>query len=418
MSLDKTFVVTGGTDGIGKALALDRLARGDRVVVIGRDRAKGNAVLAAAGALGAAERARFVLADLSLVSETRRAIDEIRAEFAHVDALVLCARHYRSTRALTAEGFEHTFALYYLSRFVLSYEMLDLLGAAERPVIVNVAGPGSGTGAIRWDGLGTEPRFDASRVLAQGGQLNDLLGIEFARRRTAPKVRYVLVHPGVVNTAFSGEYDTATAAAIEAMRAHAKPVGEAIGPILGVLAEPPGKPLTALASGRELDVRGPEFDEDAAARLFAETTRLLGGVATAEPGVSPARLRRVLDSPVFGTVATLQPDGRPHQSVVWVDRDGDDVLFFVAEGSRKERNLRRDPRVSVLVSPSDAPYTYAAIHGTATLGTEGTEELRDRLAVKYTGKSYRDHNKEAAARYGAVPIVTVRVHPDKVVGRL
>ncbi|GAA1948212.1 TIGR03618 family F420-dependent PPOX class oxidoreductase [Amycolatopsis minnesotensis] len=411
-------MVTGGTDGIGKALALDRLARGDRVVVIGRDQAKGDAVLAAAAALGAAERARFVPAELSLVSGTRRAIDEIRAEFTEVDALVLCARHYRSSRAVTAEGFEHTFALYYLSRFVLSHEMLDLLGAADRPVIVNVAGPGSGTGAIRWDGLGTEPHFEASRVLTQGGQLNDLLGVGFARRRTAPKVRYALVHPGVVNTGFSGEYDAGTAAAIEAMRAHAKPVAEAIEPILAILAEPRGEPLTAITPDGKLDVRGPAFDEDAAARLFAETTRLLGGVASAEPGVSRARLRRVLDSPVFGTVATLQPDGRPHQSVVWVDRDGDDVLFFVAEGSRKERNLRRDPRVSVLVSPSDAPYTYAAIHGTATMRADGTEELRDRLAVKYTGMSYRDHNPEAAARHGAVPIVTVRVHPDSVVGRL
>jgi NAD(P)-dependent dehydrogenase (short-subunit alcohol dehydrogenase family) len=117
---------------------------------------KGKDFLAAAEALGSADRAHFVPADLSSIAATRAAIDAIRARFTTVDALVLCARHYRSDRLVTAEGFEYTFALFYLSRFVLSYELGDLLSTAANPVIVNVAGPGSGTGEIRWDDLGHE----------------------------------------------------------------------------------------------------------------------------------------------------------------------------------------------------------------------------------------------------------------------
>ncbi len=117
-------------------------------------------------------------------------------------------------------------------------------------------------------------------------------------------------------------------------------------------------------------------------------------------------------------VATVQPDGSPHQTVVWVGRDGDDVLFAVAAGSRKERNLRRDPRVAVLLNPPEEPHTYAAIHGTATLRAEGGRELRDALAVKYTGETFAEHNPDAAARFGHIPVVAVRVTPTRVVGRL
>lgn len=413
-----TFVISGGTDGIGKAIAVNRLRLGHEVVVVGRDATKGKAFLDSAVEIGAEGRAHFVLADLSLVGQTRQAIDEIRSRVSKVDGLVLCARHYRTMRAVTSEGLEHTFALYYLSRFLLSYRMVDLLDAADAPVIVNVSGPGSGADLIRWDDLGGERSYDPQHILAQGGQLNDLLGIGFARRRPSAKVRYLLWHPGVVSTSFSGEYDAATAAQIEQMRATAMPVEEAIVPILDMLDQPPAEPLSAFVAGQTLDVHGPAFDAASADRLYAETIKLLGSLASAGMGVSPARLRQVLDAPVFATVATIDPDGRPQQSVLWVTRDGDDVLFAVAAGSRKARNLRRDPRVSVLLSPPDEPYTYAAIHGAATLHTEGGPELRDALAVKYTGQTYAEGNPDAAARYGDVEMTVVRVTPERVVGRL
>lgn len=413
-----TFVISGGTDGIGKAIALNRLRLGHEVLVIGRDATKGEAFLESAVDLGADGRAHFVLADLSLVGQTRQAIDEIGNRVAKVDGLVLCARHYRTTRAVTSEGLEHTFALYYLSRFLLSFRMVGLLDAADAPVILNVSGPGSGADLIRWDDLGGERSYDPQRILAQGGQLNDLLGVGFARRRPSPKVRYVLLHPGVVDTAFSGEYDAAAAAQIERMRATAQPVQDAIVPILEILDHPPTEPLTAVANGQSLDVHGPAFDAAQADRLYAETRILLGTLASAAMGVSPARLRQVLDAPVFATVATVDPDGRPHQSVVWVTRDGEDVLFAIATGSRKERNLRRDSRLSVLLSPPDEPYTYAAIYGTATLHADGGHELRDTLAVKYTGQTYAEGNADAATRYGDIAMTVVRVTPERVVGRL
>ncbi|TJZ52835.1 PPOX class F420-dependent oxidoreductase [Streptomyces piniterrae] len=126
-------------------------------------------------------------------------------------------------------------------------------------------------------------------------------------------------------------------------------------------------------------------------------------------------LKELLDTPVFVTVATIQPDGSPQVSPVWTRRDGDDVLISTTVDRRKAANLRRDPRVSIVVQPFDDPYHYAEIRGSASLTTEGGPELIDELSLKYTGKPYAEFNP--AAKNDAERLV-VRVTPRKVVGTL
>ncbi|WP_411123764.1 PPOX class F420-dependent oxidoreductase [Streptomyces sp. x-19] len=127
------------------------------------------------------------------------------------------------------------------------------------------------------------------------------------------------------------------------------------------------------------------------------------------------QLKELLDSPVFVTVGTVQPDGSPQLSPVWVKRDGNDLLISTTVGRRKELNLRRDPRVSVVLQPFDAPYTYAEIRGEASLTTEGGQELIDELSLKYTGKPYAEFNPTAVDDDQRV---VVRITPRKVVGRV
>ncbi|MGW1245763.1 PPOX class F420-dependent oxidoreductase [Streptomyces bobili] len=124
-------------------------------------------------------------------------------------------------------------------------------------------------------------------------------------------------------------------------------------------------------------------------------------------------LKALLDSPVFITVATLQPDGSPQVSPVWVKRDGDDVLFSTTVDRQKYKNLTRDPQVTFVVQPADSPYTYAEVRGTAEMSTEGARELIDELSVKYTGKQYADFNP---ASVNDADRVIVRIKPRKVVG--
>lgn len=121
------------------------------------------------------------------------------------------------------------------------------------------------------------------------------------------------------------------------------------------------------------------------------------------------------DTPVFATVATIQPDGSPQLSITWLARDGDDLLVSTTTGRRKEKNLRTDPRITVMINPANAPYTYAEIRGSATLTTQGGRQLIDTLSRKYTGKDYSDFNpasKDDADR------VVIRITPRKVVGSI
>ncbi|WP_405554764.1 PPOX class F420-dependent oxidoreductase [Streptomyces sp. NBC_01171] len=127
------------------------------------------------------------------------------------------------------------------------------------------------------------------------------------------------------------------------------------------------------------------------------------------------RLRSLLDTPVFIVVGTVQPDGSPQMSPVWVKRDGDDVLISTTVDRRKEKNLKRDPRVTVVVTDPENPYEYAEIRGTAELTTEGGQALIDELSLKYSGKKYAEFNPASA---NDAERVVVRITPRKVVGSL
>ncbi|WP_326796598.1 PPOX class F420-dependent oxidoreductase [Streptomyces sp. NBC_01808] len=128
----------------------------------------------------------------------------------------------------------------------------------------------------------------------------------------------------------------------------------------------------------------------------------------------PANLKQVLDGQVFITVATVQPDGAPQASPVWVKRDGDDLLFSTTAERVKARNLNRDPRISVVVIDPAAPYNYAQVRGTASVSTEGARELIDELSVKYTGK---DYDTFSGGHGGDGTRVVVRVTPETISGQ-
>ncbi|MEV0645294.1 SDR family NAD(P)-dependent oxidoreductase [Phytomonospora sp. NPDC050363] len=261
----KTIVITGGTDGIGRALARTFLRRRDRVIVVGRDAAK-----APAGA-------EFIAADLALVAENRRVLAEITATAPAVDALVLCARHYRSARAETAEGFEENFALFHLSRHVLGHGLASRLEQAPAPVIMSVAGPGAPLGVIAWGDLQLTRGYNGGRAMTQAGKLADLLGVDYAAAHPGTRVRYVLHHPGVTVTGHSGTYSAADAAHVAAMRRGGKTVGEAVVPILHRLDDPPAEPLSAYLHHERIPVDGTDWDTAAAARLRTLTEDLLAG---------------------------------------------------------------------------------------------------------------------------------------------
>lgn len=275
--MTRTVVISGGTDGMGRAFALERLARGDRVVAIGSNPAKGDSLLAAAGP--DSDRARFLQADLSSVAETRKVVAEIASEYAAVDALLLFANRTSPKRIKTEEGFERTFALYYLSRYLLSHGLVPLLERSAQPVIVNIAGVGVRKGAVNWDDPHLAHGYSVVRAQLQAGRANDLLGVSFAGRYGG-KVGYVLYHPGFTRSGDLSPLNPVARTAIRTLAAlAARPVRAAIHPIHDFVDTPAAVPLRAIDRGRSLDLSLPTLDPGTAERLSRLTEELLAAQA-------------------------------------------------------------------------------------------------------------------------------------------
>lgn len=121
------------------------------------------------------------------------------------------------------------------------------------------------------------------------------------------------------------------------------------------------------------------------------------------------RTRSLLDGKNFATVATLNEDGSPQTSVVWIARDDDVVVFSTTTGRRKGRNLARDPRVSLTVFDTENPYHSVDIRGGAELVEDREKALPRRLSHKYLGE-------EPPPESSDVLRLIVRVRPEKVTG--
>lgn len=122
--------------------------------------------------------------------------------------------------------------------------------------------------------------------------------------------------------------------------------------------------------------------------------------------------RMIIDDTNTAVLATINPDGTPQTSPVWIDRDGDDLLISTAAGRRKDRNLRRDPRAGLCVFDRGDTERYVEVRGTATVTVDEGRAFAVALAEKYegpgAGQAYLDLPPEVVR-------VIVRITPTHVV---
>jgi PPOX class probable F420-dependent enzyme len=110
-------------------------------------------------------------------------------------------------------------------------------------------------------------------------------------------------------------------------------------------------------------------------------------------------VRRVLDGNPIAHLATVLPDGAPHSVPIWIGTHGDHVAMLTGPDSRKARNLRRDPRVAISLTPVDNPFQPVVIRGRVVEWIEGDPAwaIVDRIATKYIGRPYsRDEQRVVA----------------------
>jgi PPOX class probable F420-dependent enzyme len=131
------------------------------------------------------------------------------------------------------------------------------------------------------------------------------------------------------------------------------------------------------------------------------------------PSLLTDAARKIIDDPNPAVLATINADGSPQTSVIWIGRDGDDILISSAAGRRKDRNLRRDPRVSLSVYDQHDSEQYVEVRGTATVMVDVGRQLAVALAEKYEGPG-------AGAAFLELPAevirITIRITPHRVAG--
>jgi PPOX class probable F420-dependent enzyme len=127
------------------------------------------------------------------------------------------------------------------------------------------------------------------------------------------------------------------------------------------------------------------------------------------PGLIPDSHADLFNKKAFGNLATLNADGTPQVTPIWVDREGEFLLFNSARGRLKDRNVRRNPHVAIAISDPDNPYRYLEIRGQVVEITEaGADAHIDKLAKKYLGVDTYLHRQPGEVR------VMYRVKPERV----
>jgi len=193
-----TFVLlTGATRGIGRAAAVELAGRGAVVALVGRDPARVGAVAREAAAAGGGAPVHEHVADLTLMAEVRGLAGEVRDRYEHVDVLANNAGALFSSRKVTSEGFEQTFALNHLAPFLLTNLLRDRLRGGR---VVTTASDAHKSGRLDLDDLQSEKSYAAMRVYGTTKLCNVLFTRELARR--APELQANCFHPGVVRTGF------------------------------------------------------------------------------------------------------------------------------------------------------------------------------------------------------------------------
>jgi len=204
----REILITGGTSGVGLETAKILVAANARVTLVGSDPAKGAAAERALSELGSGQ-STFVAADLSSLNEVHRLAVMLAERLDRLDVLINNAGIVTTSRAVTVDGYERTFAVNYLAPFALTGELLPLLGRAQAGRILSLTAAVEPIGRLRFDDLQSARHFGGLRAYAQSKRALAMYTIELARRLQEEKapVTANVVDPFVVRTGLTSSHD-------------------------------------------------------------------------------------------------------------------------------------------------------------------------------------------------------------------
>jgi retinol dehydrogenase 12 len=198
---DPVILVTGSTDGIGKATAAALLSRGAEVIIHGRNAKKGQNVQRELKEETGRERPDLLIADLSEQQQVRELAEDLLSHYTRLDVLINNAGTYEKVRQVTADGVEMTFAVNYLAPFLLTHSLLPLLKKSAPSRIVSVASSAhEDVDRFDWDNLQGDRHYDPWDTYARSKFADIVFTYMLARSIDGSGVTANCLHPGVVNT--------------------------------------------------------------------------------------------------------------------------------------------------------------------------------------------------------------------------
>jgi len=196
----KICLVTGANSGIGKATALGLAQMGATVVMVCRDRTKGEAAQRVVKAKSGNDSVDLLLADLSSQQSIRQLAQDFKQRYTQLHVLINNAGVYNFTRRETVDELEMTFAVNVLAPFLLTNLLLDVIKASAPSRIINVSSDSHEAGYINLDDLQSKKSYRAMRTYGQSKLALILITYELARQLQGTGVTVNCLHPGFVAT--------------------------------------------------------------------------------------------------------------------------------------------------------------------------------------------------------------------------
>ncbi len=198
----KVCMVTGATSGMGEMTARRLAELGATVILVGRNRERGDETLRRIVAATGNTSVELMLADLSSQAQIRQLVQQFKSRYQHLHVLVNNAGAWITTRQESIDGIEMTFALNHLGYFLLTNLLLDTLKASAPARIINVSSYGHKRTQMNFDNLQAKQGYDGLQAYRQSKLANILFTYELARRLAGMGVTVNAVNPGLVATRF------------------------------------------------------------------------------------------------------------------------------------------------------------------------------------------------------------------------
>jgi NAD(P)-dependent dehydrogenase (short-subunit alcohol dehydrogenase family) len=278
----KVALVTGGTSGIGKATAMALTAMGADVVVVGRDRERGERAAEEIRAQTGG-RVDLALADLSSQAEVRNLAEEFRRRYDRLDVLVNNAGLVQSTRTETVDGLESTFAINHLAPFLLTNLLLDLLKQSAPSRVVTVSSEAERWGNLDVDDLQSKKSYRGFPVYGMTKLANIMFTYELAERLEGTGVTATCMHPGAVNTRFGTDNRGPMTILFRAFKPFMRTPEQGADTVIWLASSPEVEGLSGryYSDRKPLEPKKIANDPAARRRLWEESERLTGLGVTA-----------------------------------------------------------------------------------------------------------------------------------------